>query len=209
MSQFDFDLFYERNLPHYQPEGATLFITFRLAGSLPKEVMDQLFDELDRQKDLLKLHPEAHNNSETLRKLKKKMFGRWDSEMDKNMTGPRWLKDSEIAQIVANCLFALDGNQYTLDAFCIMPNHVHLVCTPLMNGEIYISIPSIMQKIKGLTARQINIALGRQGEFWQHESYDHVVRNDLELNRIVEYVLNNPIRVGLPPDWVYSRFSKE
>ncbi len=209
MSQFDFDLFYERNLPHYQPEGATLFITFRLAGSLPKEVMDRLFDELDCQKALLKLQPGSPNQSEILRKFKKKLFGRWDSELDKNMNGPHWLKDPEIALIVANCLHSLDGKKYILDAFCIMPNHVHLVCTPLMVGEVYNSIPSIMQKIKGFTARQINSALDRQGDFWQHESYDHVVRNDVELAQIVDYVLNNPLRAGLAPDWVYSRFSVE
>ncbi|MRR30942.1 hypothetical protein EG834_11595, partial [bacterium] len=161
MPQFDFDLFYERNLPHYQPEGATLFITFRLAGSLPKEVMDRLFAEADRLKALLKLPAESTNNSEKLQKVKKQMFGWWDSELDKNLKGPRWLKDPEIAQIVANCLHASDGEKYTLDAYCIMPNHVHLVCTPLKFGETYISIPSIMQKIKGFTARQINIALSR------------------------------------------------
>jgi REP element-mobilizing transposase RayT len=94
---------------------------------------------------------------------------------------------------------------YLLDAYCVMPNHVHLVCTPLSNEYGEIPLSKIMHSFKGSTARQANLVLGRQGAFWQHESYDHVVRDPEELRRIVNYVLDNPLRAGLPERWTYCR----
>jgi len=60
---------------------------------------------------------------------------------------------------------------------------------------------SIMQSLKGNTARKCNLALGRCGTFWEHESFDHVVRNQEEWGRIVDYVLNNPVKAGLVKNW--------
>ena len=59
----------------------------------------------------------------------------------------------------------------------------------------------IMQRLKSFTARKANRILGRQGSFWQDESCDHVVRDDGELGRIVEYILQNPVKAGLVSDW--------
>lgn len=58
-----------------------------------------------------------------------------------------------------------------------------------------------MQSLKGYTARKANCLLGRSGTFWQHESYDHVVRDPSEWRRIVNYVLNNPVKAGLVDTW--------
>ncbi len=58
-----------------------------------------------------------------------------------------------------------------------------------------------MQSLKGYTARQGNLALGRRGAFWQHESFDHVVRDRAEFGRIINYVLNNPVKAGLVNHW--------
>jgi putative transposase len=64
-----------------------------------------------------------------------------------------------------------------------------------------------MQSIKGFTARECNRLLAQAGMFWQQESYDHVVRDDDELERIIQYVLNNPVKAGLverPELWRWS-----
>jgi len=209
MSQFDFDLFYERNLPHYQPEGATLFITFRLAGSLPKEIIDRLYVEADRRIGELKNRPACSEDADELRKIQKKMFSRWDTELDLNQTGPKYLANPAIAEIVKNAIHFHNGKQYVLETFCIMPNHVHIVLSPIESGGNYYSISKILHSLKRFSAREANIVLNRQGQFWQHESYDHAVRDDAELGRIIMYVLNNPIRAGLSPDWVYSRYPIE
>ena len=209
MTQFDFDLFYERNLPHFQSPGVTLFITFRLAGSLPMETMNRLREEANRQISSLRHQTNGEPRSEKIQIIQTKMFGSWDSELDRRSNGPMWLSNPVIAEIVGNAIHYLDGKQYVLDAFCIMPNHVHLVCTPMNKGESYYSIPKIMHSLKRFTAREANIILNRQGRFWQHESYDHVVRDDEELERIIYYVLNNPIHAGLSANWVYTRFGLE
>jgi len=209
MSQFDYDLYYERNLPHYQPPGGTFFITFRLAGSLPKEIMERLSAEADCQIGELKINPGSLDYTDKLRKLQKILFSRWDTELDKNKNGPMYLEKPEIAEIVKNAIHFLDGKQYILDAFCIMPNHVHIVFTPLTAGGDYFSISKILHTLKRFTAREANIVLNRPGQFWQHESYDHVIRDDGELENIISYVLMNPIKAGLKPNWVYSRFQPD
>jgi putative DNA methylase len=90
--------------------------------------------------------------------------------------------------LVAESLHYRDGKVYTLHAFCVMPNHVHLVCTPLEkpNG-IYHSLTAILHSLKRYTAREANRILGRQGAFWQAESYDHLVRDEGEFRRIIAY----------------------
>jgi len=100
--------------------------------------------------------------------------------------------------LVAEALHYRDGKVYGLDAYCIMPNHVHVVFTPLPEGaDSYCAVSTIMHSLKRHTAHQANRVLGRQGTFWQGESYDHVVRDEEELHRIITYVLNNPVKGGL------------
>ena len=68
-------------------------------------------------------------------------------------------------------------------------------------------VTEILRKLKGSTSRECNKILNRRGEFWQHESYDHVVRNIDELKRIVNYVLQNPLKAGLVDNWTEWRWS--
>jgi len=209
MPQFDFNLFYERNLPHYQPPGATFFITFRLAGSLPKEVMERLEQEKQHLEVFLN---KKSNNSPTKNEIiraSQDLFIRWDGLLDTSKSSPSWLSENSIAAIIENCLKSLDGKYYSLDGYCIMPNHVHLLITPLLMANRYMSLPKIMQIIKGSTAFLANKLLARRGQFWQHESYDHVVRDNEDLGRIIDYVLENPRKAGLPKKWTFSRFESD
>jgi REP element-mobilizing transposase RayT len=73
-------------------------------------------------------------------------------------------------------------------------------------------VTDILRKLKGSTARECNKLLNRTGPFWQHESYDHLVRNNHELNRIIEYILNNPVKASFcstPQDWNWNYISEE
>jgi len=83
-----------------------------------------------------------------------------------------------------------------------MPNHVHVLLEPK------VPLPAITRWLKGSTARKANQILGRTGEaFWQEESFDHWIRNDSELNRIVRYIEYNPVTAGLaraPEEWRWS-----
>ena len=203
MSHLRFREYYRRRLPHIQIAGSTYFVTFRLANSLPKEALEKLAEETDRIK---KLPPDQIDQEQ------RRWFGKFDDYLDRALCGEAFLKNEKVADIVAEALQYRDGKVYTLEGFTIMPNHGHVVCTPLEkeNGE-FNSLTEIFQSFKRHTARQANLALGRSGMFWQDESYDHIVRDQAELERVVKYVLNNPVKAGLANDWEewkwsYSRF---
>lgn len=215
MNTLEYKLFYRRHLPHIQPPGATLFVTFRLANSIPAETMRQLLEEQERiEKRLLQIG-DPHERVRQADREQRRMFGKWDKALDSAQCGPFWLRDERIAALVAESLHHLDNRRYTLEAFCIMPNHVHLVFTPLeKDSGTYYLLSSILHSLKRYTAVRANRILERQGDFWQHENYDHVVRDEKEFHRIVTYILNNPVSAGLvsTPDewrWSYGRTSLE
>jgi REP element-mobilizing transposase RayT len=132
----------------------------------------------------------------------RRLFGRWDTVLDTATSGPFWLGESIIAELMVETLHYRNGRVYDLDAFCIMPNHVHVVFTPLSKGDdTYYAMSEIMHSLKGRTALKANLVLGRSGEFWQHENYDHVVRDEAEWRRIIIYVLNNPVKANLVSHW--------
>jgi len=213
--------FYRRYLPHWQPSEAALFVTFRLAGSIPQSVIEELLKE--REIELRKL---TRITDQTQRERQgdrdnRRSFGRWDEALDQSSAGPRWLCQPDIAEIVVEALHYRDGKFYDLLAYCIMPNHVHMVFTVAridnpgyIRSQIEISandnpvpLQSIMQSLKRHTARRANIILGRQGAFWQEEYYDHVARDSEELDRIIQYVLNNPVKAGFVEKWEDWRWS--
>jgi len=113
-----------------------------------------------------------------------------------------WLKQEPIAQLVADSLQHRDGTVYELLGFCIMPNHMHVVFRPLRDADDrYPSVTAIMQSLKGYTAYEANRLLNRRAQFWQRESYDHWVRDEKELLRIISYVISNPVKAGLTEHW--------
>ena len=182
--------YYERNLPHRLPPGEVIFVTFRLAGSLPREVVKQLQAEID-------LRRQTGLSSSQKYDEQKKYFGRFDRLLDGSASGPFWLKEATIAELVAHSLHHFDQQAYALLAYCIMPNHVHLLV--LLPDEAP-PLVQTLQRLKGYSALQANKLLGRQGTFWQAESYDHVVRKG-EMEGIIAYILENPVKAGLVPDW--------
>jgi putative transposase len=195
-------VYYRRNLRHYQPPGATYFVTFRLAGSLPQDVVAHLKEE--RAKAERRLLETGGRDEERINQLRKRHFARFDKPLDTARDGPRWLQNAEVAGVVSGAIHYRDGREYELLAYCIMPNHVHLVLTLERNG---ISLYKVLQSLKRFTAREGNKILARAGAFWQHESYDHVVRDDKELIRVIAYVLSNPEKAGLVGQWKLWRWS--
>jgi REP element-mobilizing transposase RayT len=182
---------YERNLPHRLPPGEVVFLTFRLAGSLPRTVVEQLQAELELAQQRFESEPEQ------LYAAQKRYFGRFDDQLNKGEYGPTYLRQPEIAALVAESLRYFDGTSYDLRCYCLMPNHVHLVVRILEEAP---PLVKTLQRLKSYTATQANKLLGRTGAFWQAESYDHMVRKG-ELERVVAYVLENPVKAGLVEDW--------
>ncbi len=94
---------YRRNLPHWHPPGAAVFVTWRLSGTLPA---------------FKKCTDDGH------------AFAQRDLQLDRATEGPRWLRRPEIAQCVVTNLVERASSRYELHAFVVIPNHVHLLLTP-------------------------------------------------------------------------------
>lgn len=204
--------YYRRNLPHWQPQDCINFVTFRLANSLPERIIKELIGERNRERQAVYQISEETQRKNLLSLHEKKYFGRFDAWLDRCMEeSSRWLTQESIARHVMAEIHRLDGEQYQVIAYCIMPNHVHL----LINIQGYAKDPHITPRtgigsypltrnirlLKGRTARSCNQILGRTGSFWHHESYDHVVRDEQECVRIIRYILDNPVKAGLVTDW--------
>ena len=202
MNTLKYQPFYHRRLPHVQPPGATLFITFRLAESLPPETIRRLIAAARRTEAALSRISDFQERTVQAYLEQRRHFGQWDAALDSAQDGPLWLNDPRIASLVVESLHHRDGVVYDLDTHCVMPNHVHVMYTPLpKEGGGYYAMSAIMHSLKRYTARQANLLLGREGSFWQHENYDHVVRDEAERQRIAEYILNNPVKAGLVSHW--------
>ena len=184
-------IYYERNLPHRLPPGELIFITFRLAGSLPQEVLERL--QIEARLLLQGCGPDPA----TQYAERKRYFGRFDNLLAATNHSPTWLQQPKIAAVVARALHYPDGKRYHLRCYCIMPNHVQSV------AELPEEAPPLaktLELLKGYSSRQANQILGLSGTFWQAESYDHVVRPG-ELESIIRYVLDNPVKAGLVDEW--------
>lgn len=114
----------------------------------------------------------------------------------------------KIAEIIVESLQFLNNKMFKLFSFCIMPNHVHILIKPLKKkDDSFHSLSEIMKLHKGFTANKINNIIGKKGQFWHHENYDHFIRNEKEFNNIIWYILRNPVKAGLCKkyyDWKYN-----
>jgi putative transposase len=152
------------------------FVTFRLADSLPAAVAEML-------------HREANVHQV-------------DHELDVGL-GACWLRQPEIASLVQDALLHFDSERYRLIAWCLMPNHVHVVIE-IVDGH---SLTDIVRSWKSFTARKANSQLGRSGPFWHPDYFDRYMRNEEHLARTVEYVELNPVKAGLvnvADAWLWS-----
>jgi len=125
MGHFDYKSSYRRNLPHLQPRGVSIFVTFRLADSLPSSLIRQWQDERKWLAHLERTNPAHFARMAT--DFERTWFAKFESVLDGITCGPTWLKDERVADQVAASLHYRDGKVYRLDAFSIMPNHTHVV----------------------------------------------------------------------------------
>jgi Rad3-related DNA helicase/REP element-mobilizing transposase RayT len=177
-----------RNLPHWRQEGATYFVTFRLADSIPAEKLRQWESE---RTDWLEKHPEPISEVDMLEyhRLFPDRFEQW---LDSGW-GESILKQPELSRVVAEALRHFDGERYILGHYVVMPNHVHVLVRPV--GEHALS--DILHSWKSFTAHEINRLLGRKGRVWQDESFDHIVRKETDVERFAAYIRENPLKAGL------------
>ncbi|GIW77357.1 MAG: hypothetical protein KatS3mg104_2420 [Phycisphaerae bacterium] len=186
------NIFHRTYLPHFEAGEVPQFITFRLHDSLPQELLGQWEEELQ------------HLSDETEREQQRRQ--RIEEALDRGH-GACHLRNPEIARIVEEAFLHFDGTRYRLHAWVVMPNHVHVLITPLYGN----SLSSIVHSWKSFTAKEANKLLGRAGPFWQNDYFDRFIRNEEHWQRVIAYIHENPVRAGLratPEEWPYSSASQ-
>jgi len=178
-------------LPHWTREDAIYAVTFLLADSLPKSVVESWdFERQDVVKTARQMNRPLTRTEE--RRLDRLFSDRVEKYLDAG-AGECWMREDDVAAVVAGALHHFDAARYRLFAWCVMPNHVHTVIQPLPGYEL----PKIVHSWKSFTAKEANRLIGRTGQFWQPEAYDHLIRDEDDFEGQVEYVLINPARAGL------------
>jgi REP element-mobilizing transposase RayT len=172
-----------RHLPHWRQNGVTYFVTFRLADSLPNAVYSNWRQERETALRLAQQPQEA---------IIENFRERLESCLDEAQ-GECWLKNPEVAEIVEQALRHFDGERYFLGSYVIMPNHIHALVRPVMEHKL----SEILHSWKSFTAKEANKLLGREGAFWQDESFDHIVRDEESLEKFGRYIQENPMKAGL------------
>ena len=178
-------------LPHWTREGAIYAINFRLADSLPNSIVKSWeFERLDIVRTAQQMNRPLTLAEEA--RLDKLFSEKVETYLDAG-AGACWMQRDDVAGVVAGALLHFEGARYRLAAWCVMPNHVHAVMQPLPSYEL----SGIVHSWKSFSAKEANRLIGRTGQLWQPEPYDHLIRDEDDFQRQVEYVLTNPVRAGL------------
>jgi REP element-mobilizing transposase RayT len=194
------DQSYAHRLPHWNQDGATYSVTFRLADSLPKHVTDTYLKEKLELEQLIR-KAESEGEETTSRNLKIQFNDLFSKRMEEALEagyGECHLKRKEITAAVLEAILRFEGERFELGAWCLMPNHVHLILKPHAGHQL----SEILQGMKSASAKAANAILGKTGAFWQKESYDHLIRDAGDYEKQRSYVLNNPEKAGLV-DWEF------
>ncbi len=183
---------YSRNyLPHFDQPGLVQGITFRLADSMPAEVLARWREELDFLPD---------------ERAKREFQRRVAHYLDAGH-GECLLRDPRIAEMVETAVLHFDGQRYRLLAWVVMPNHVH-VLIETMEGR---ALGEVVHTWKSYTGQKVNKLLGREGSFWQREYHDRFIRGEKHLAYARTYIVQNPVNAGLcriAEDWPWSSASE-
>jgi carbamoylphosphate synthase large subunit/REP element-mobilizing transposase RayT len=177
-----------RHLPHWEQEGATYFVTFRLADSVPNSLLNEWRDHL---RNWLKFHPQPWDYK-TAREYETRFIEGPEKWLDEGH-GECVLGDERAAEIVSGALSRFQGERYWLDAFVVMPNHVHVLVQPKVGH----SLSSILHSWKSFSAHAIKESFKHQANVWMEESHDRIVRDWSALADYRAYIASNPEKANL------------
>ncbi len=195
------DIYY-RNLPHWLQRGATYFVTFRLADSIPRALLEQWIHERTQWLKARGITDQME------RRERENEYGKVDLKQRRNFErqnhrrllieldqchGCCLFKNAEARHILQAALLHYDRKYYYSGDFVIMPNHVHWIIQPLGEYKLWKS----MQSIKRFVSTQLRPLKPHEGRLWQNETYDHLIRNYTELTRIRKYIADNPMKANL------------
>lgn len=189
-------------LPHWEQAGCYYFITFHTVDSLPAAARSARRDERNRWLQARGIDPGGHDWRLRLAGLpladRRSFAWRFSTALEKLLDqghGPCHLRHARLRSIVAETLMWFDGKRYAMEAFVVMPNHVHVLVGLQEPG----ALSRQTMAWKRYSAKRINAVLGRRGSFWQTESWDRLVRSPESFERIRRYIAVNPFNARLEP----------
>lgn len=191
------------------PPGETLFVTFRLAGSIRRAIGRELHAELQANMEVVRAGGLTEEQQQlAYQRAQKRFFAQFDAELDRAEVGPAYLEKEKLAEIVAGELLMLEEQGFRVLAFAVLPNHVHTVLyLPAGSGlSMYKSLQLLHQRTATQCRRYLRNQLPPEADFWQTGSYEYVVQDADELTRIIAYVQHHAQRLRLPQrfhDWPY------
>jgi REP element-mobilizing transposase RayT len=169
-------------VPHFDAPNVTQMVTFMLADSFPvtcRAECEPLLNEPDHS-------------------VKRRKLEEW---LDRGH-GECCLRDSMVAQLVEGTLLEADQHEFGIQAWVIMPNHVHLVV------DVWdVPLSKLVNQWKGRSSREANKLLGRRGQFWQEDYFDTLIRDAEHSRKAVHYTEQNPVKAFLVKtacEWTWS-----
>ena len=177
------------HLPHWQQDSSWVFVTWRLADSVPAGLIGKWQGERD---EWVTRHPKPWD-AETESEFHRIFSSQLEEWMDQGM-GACALRDPGYAAIVGEVLLHFHAERYFVDSFVIMPNHVH-VLVRLMPG---FPMEKSVQSWKRYSVRSINEARNESGSLWHKRYWDTLVRSEEHFWKIRRYILRNPTKAKLP-----------
>jgi REP element-mobilizing transposase RayT len=178
-------------LPHWEIEGGRYFVTVRYRDSLPADVVERL-REVNRSLQ------QTQAASPAFAQLQRQYFLTMEKFLDRG-TGEAPLRHAAAADALAACFANLAGNAVFVTHYTIMPNHWHALIE-LGNGGSH-DLHATMTRLKGASARAVNVAIGRSGTLWQREWFDRWMRSEAEWQKCRDYIRANPVKAGIVKDW--------
>lgn len=183
-------------LPHWEVNNGVYFLTFRLADSLPSDLLEQWKSELGLLKSGKDSEHQSLNRSEE-RRLRELLSEKVQTHLDHGK-GECHLHNPQIAELVSDSLMHFEGERYDQYAWTVMPNHAHTVFRP--KDEYRMS--DLVESWKRFTGRRANRELGRDGRFWQRGYFDRLIRDQADFLEKVRYTFRNPAEAGLE-EWEF------
>ncbi|MBM3497044.1 MAG: transposase [Armatimonadetes bacterium] len=174
-------------LPHFDGGEMPQLVTFGLVDAVPAQ-------RIEEWREQLRLVPDEQAKAILRRRI--------DRHLDRGYGRPL-LRTPQIAEVAQQAFLHFDGDRYRLSAWVVMPNHVHVLCTPDRDHRL----PDIVHSWKSFTAHEANRLLGRTGSFWHRDFWDRFLRDERHLRAAVSYIEWNPVQAGLcarQEEWPFS-----
>jgi putative transposase len=178
----------QNHLPHWQQEGSTYFVTWRLKDSIPRDMLERLISERTEWEHL---HPKPWTDEEET-----EFHNTFSKEADRLMDmgfGECVLRNSDCRDALAKSLSLFDSERFLMHSWVAMPNHVHVLFSLVEGG----SLEKVIGGWKGYSARDINIAMGNEGSLWQKDYFDRIIRDWEHMFRVAKYIRRNPEKAKL------------